>query len=117
MDLMQQIFELCVVPLLGLLTGFVVNYINTKSKEIKQNKYTELLKETVIKCVKATNQTYVESLKNKNAFDEEAQKEAFDRTKRAVFAVLTSDAKQYLEATYEDLDGFIDILIEASIKE
>jgi len=36
-----------------------------------------MLDDTITKCVIATNQTYVDSLKDKNAFDKAAQEEAF----------------------------------------
>ena len=41
------------------------------------NKYLKMLSETITKCVIATNQTYVETLKKQGKFDEEAQKIAF----------------------------------------
>ena len=36
-----------------------------------------MLSETITKCVVATNQTYVETLKKQGKFDKEAQKIAF----------------------------------------
>jgi hypothetical protein len=60
----------------------------------------DMLTDTIINCVIATNQTYVEALKNKNAFDAEAQKEAFERTYRAVLDILSKEA-------YEQLTEFL----------
>jgi hypothetical protein len=69
---------------LGVLTAYAVSFIRAKTSELKTNhsnellgKYVTMLSDTVCDCVIATNQTYVEALKNKNAFDEEAQKTAF----------------------------------------
>lgn len=122
MEMLQQIFEVCIIPLLGILTAYLVMFIRKKSKELEETtdnelykKYIELLQDTIIRCVIATNQTYVEELKNKNAFDKEAQKEAFNMTYEAVMAILSDDAKKYLETAVGDLQVYITKLIEAQV--
>ena len=76
LSILQQIFEVCIIPLLGILTAYIVQYIKAKSNELQTatdnamaDKYIALLTDTITKCVIATNQTYVDSLKNKDAFD------------------------------------------------
>ena len=122
MVLLQQIFELCVIPLLGVLTAYAVNFIRAKTSELKTNnsnellgKYVTMLSDTVCDCVIATNQTYVEALKNKNAFDEEAQKVAFEKTYNAVISILSVEAKDYLTNIYGDLSAYIMNMIEAEV--
>lgn len=122
MVLLQQIFELCIVPLLGIITAYIIAYIKAKTAELKTTnsneilvKYLDMLSTTVIECVVATNQTYVNSLKGQNAFDEEAQKIAFQKTYDAVIAVLSDDAKEYLTHIYGDLTVFITNMIEAEV--
>lgn len=122
MALLQQIFELCIVPLLGVVTCYIVNYIKAKTKELNTNnsneiltKYLTMLSDTVCDCVIATNQTYVNSLKNQNAFDAEAQKQAFEMTYNAVVSVLSDDAKEYLTNVYGDLSIYITNMIEAEV--
>lgn len=122
MALLQQIFELCIIPLLGVITMYIVNYIKAKTVELKTNnsneilvKYLDMLSTTVIECVIATNQTYVNSLKGQNAFDEEAQKIAFQKTYDAVITILSDDAKEYLTNVYGDLSVFIMNMIEAEV--
>ena len=75
-----------------------------------------MLAETIAKCVAATTQTYVDSLKAQNSFGEEAQKEAFKKSFDAVMAVLTEDAKEYLTNVYGDLTAYITQAIEAEVK-
>ena len=123
-DLINQIFQLCIIPLLGVLTGFFVKWINAKSKEIQTNnddalgnKYIQMLTDTITTCVIATNQTYVEALKQQGKFDAEAQKEAFKRTTEAVLEVLSEDAKKYLTEVYGDLYKYIDEKVEATVNE
>lgn len=122
LELLYQILEVCVIPLLGILTAYVVKYINVKSAEIQgkvendtADKYISMLADTISACVIATNQTYVEALKKKDAFTAEAQKEAFNLTYNAVMAVLTDEAKEYLTAIYGDLTAYITTKIEAEV--
>jgi len=71
--------------------------------------------DTITKCVIATNQTYVNSLKEQNAFDAEAQKTAFNKTMNAVLEILSEDAKQYIIETTGDLNTYLTNLIEAEV--
>ena len=81
------------------------------------DKYLGLLEVTIIDCIKATNQTYVNALKDKNAFDGNAQKEALKQTTEAVLKILSDDAKEYLSHFVGDLDEVIKEKIEANIEE
>lgn len=120
--ILNEIFQVCIIPLLGLLTTYLIRFISAKSEQIsKENddalvqKYIDLLDDTIIDCVIATNQTYVEALKNKNAFDLEAQKAAFELTYKAVMNIVTEDAKIYLSNVYGDLTAYITKKIEAEV--
>ena len=122
MVLLQQIFEMCIIPLLGVLTLYIVQYIRTKTAELNNkndnemlSKYITMLSDTVIDCVIATNQTYVDSLKAQGKFDAEAQKIAFEMTYNAVIKVLNNDAKEYLTNIYGDLSTYITNMIEAEV--
>ena len=122
MVILQQVFELCIVPLLGIITAYIVAFIRAKTAELKTTnsneilvKYLDMLSTTVIECVIATNQTYVNALKGQNAFDEAAQKVAFQKTYDAVIAILSDEAKEYLTHVYGDLTVFITNMIEAEV--
>ena len=88
-----------------------------KTESEMANKYLGLLEMTIIDCIRATNQTYVNALKDKNAFDGEAQKEALKLTTDAVLKILSEDAKKYLTHFVGDLDEIIKEKIEANIEE
>ena len=122
LNLLADIFELCIVPLLGVLTAYLVKYIQVKSLEITSkseneliDKYTQMLAETISACVLATNQTYVDALKKQGKFDAEAQKNAFDITFNAVLNILNADAKDYLSEVFGDLNTYITQQIEAAV--
>ena len=121
-EIIIQIFQLCIIPLLGILTKYLVDYLNAKRDELNAKtenetaeKYTTMIFNTITKCVIATNQTYVNSLKEQNAFDAEAQKTAFNKTMNAVLEILSEDAKQYIIETTGDLNTYLTNLIEAEV--
>ena len=122
-ELVKQIFEVCLFPLLGVLTTFLILFINKKSQELKAttdnelyHKYIDMLEQTVVNCVIATNQTYVDSLKRQGKFDKEAQIEAFNRTYNQVMLILADDAKVYLESAVGDLNAYVTNMIETQVK-
>lgn len=124
LNILQQIFELCIIPLLAIITRSLVIYISTKKDELKNKtdnelakKYLDLLNDTIANCVIATNQTYVEALKKENAFTADAQKAAFEKTYQAVVATLSEEAQKYLPEVVGDLQTYITQKIEASVNQ
>lgn len=124
LNILDQVFDVCLIPLLGLATTALIFFVKQKIAESKAKtdsemaiKYLDLLETTIVDCIKATNQTYVNALKDKNAFDGEAQKKALKLTMDAVLKILSDDAKEYLTHLVGDLDEIIKEKIEAHIEE
>ena len=122
MELIAQIFEVCIIPLLGVLTAFFVKWVNVKTAEIAdtrknetEKKYLNMLNDTISDCVIATTQTYVDSLKKQGVFDAEAQKVAFTMTYEAVVKLLTDEATEYLNEAVGDLNLYITQKIESEV--
>ncbi len=122
LELSQQIFNTLLVPLLAVITVFLVRWISVQAENLKKKtdneiaqKYIDLLDYTITTCVTATNQTYVNALKDKNAFTKEAQEEAFRRTFEAVQEILSDEARKYLDEVYKDLNEYIVNQIEATV--
>lgn len=121
--MITEIFQVCIIPILAVLTTFFIKWVNAKSIEIQNNiddatlkKYISMLESTITSCVIATNQTYVDSLKQQNKFDAAAQEEAFKRTSEAVLAILSEEAKKYLSTAFGDLETYINKKIESEVK-
>lgn len=121
-EMLQEIFEVCVIPLLGILTAYVIKWINLKSADLTEkidndilDKYIRMLDKTITECVIATNQTYVDTLKKEGSFDKDAQKIAFEKTYNSVILILNEDAKEYLEEAFFDLKKYITEKIEAEV--
>ena len=116
------IFQMVLIPLLAILTKYITTWVQIKIDELTESKnnatftkYMNLLQSTVIDCVIATNQTYVESLKLQGKFDAEAQKIAFQKTYDAVMLILTEDAVKYLNSVLGDFDAYVNTMIESQV--
>lgn len=121
-ETMAQLFDLVIVPLLAALTVYAVKWINAQANNLKTktdndvlDKYLEMLANTVSKCVIATNQTYVETLKKEGKFDAEAQKVAFEKTYDAVMSIISIDIVEYLTEFVGDFETFLMQSIEAEV--
>ena len=124
LDILKQIFDVCIVPLIAILTSYLISYIQVQKEQLKKktdnellNKYIDMTANTIADCVTTTNQTYVEALKKEGKFDEEAQKVAFQKTLNAVLALLTKEAKDYLTEAYGDLNLYLTNKIESTVNE
>ena len=122
MELLTQIMEVVIIPLLGILTTYIVKIVNAKLEEVSasrknelEKKYIDMLNDTISDCVIATTQTYVESLKKQGSFNVDAQKEAFNQTYSAVMGILSEEAKEYLNEAIGDLNLYITQKIEAEV--
>lgn len=123
LELLNQIFQTCIIPLLGILLTYLLKMIQVKKAQILERlenetieKYVVMLNKTITECVVATNQTYVDELKDKEAFNKEAQKTALQKTYNAIMSILTEEARDYLTAIYYDLDAYILTKIEAEVR-
>lgn len=123
MNVLQNIFELIIYPVLSIGGVYLTYLISVKIKELKQKsdnettkKYLDMLNTTISSAVLATTQTYVEALKKEGKFDAEAQKSAFKQTYEAVMKVLTDDAIKYITTSVGDLETYVTNKIEAEVK-
>lgn len=123
MMILSQLFEMVIFPLLTIGTIYLISLIKVKIQELKQkknndlyNKYLGMLEDTIVQCVLATTQTYVDSLKKEGVFDADAQKVAFTKTYTNVMKILSEEAKEYLTEALGDLETYVYNRIEANVK-
>ena len=121
-EMLSDIFEVCILPLLAVLTGYAVQFIRAKSAETAARtenelaqKYIKMIEKTITDVIIATNQTYTNSLKEQGKFDEEAQKIAFKKSFDAIMAILSDDAKEYIISTTGDINIYLTQMIEAEV--
>lgn len=120
--IINEVFTVVLIPLLGLITKYVIEFLHAKREEAKNKidndtlkKYIDMLDATIERAVIATNQTYVNALKEKGEFGPEAQKEALTKTYQAVMAVLNLEAVNYLSEAVGDLQSYIMTGIESQV--
>lgn len=121
-DILPIIVQIVLIPLLTALTGVAVKWINSKANEIKAKtdnvliqRTIDLLNETIASAVVSANQTYVNDLKQEDAFSQEAQRKAFEHVYTAVMNSLTVEGKERLEAYIGDIKGYITNKIEEEV--
>ena len=118
---MSDFFVEYILPALGILlsglatwlTTVGVKWLNSKIK----NKELAALAETVViiatRSVKATYQTYVESIKGTDAWTEETQKQALHNALGTAKKELSIEALAYIEKQYGNVDEYLINLIES----
>lgn len=123
LEIGNTLFQTLVPVALMLGAVALITYVGIKKKELQDktendtiDKYLDMAEKTIVEAVLTTTQTYVEALKNKNAFDAEAQKTAFKMTYDAVMKVLTEDALKYISVAVGDVETYITNKIEAQVK-
>ena len=89
MLILSQIFEIVILPLLGIGTAYVIALVRAKIQEMKGNKedalyhkYLDMLNDTIADCVLATTQTYVEALKKEKGMSSDTDGDSIDAIRR-----------------------------------
>lgn len=123
MELFNDIFRVCLLPLICLLAYYLITWLSAKKEQALVvteselgDRYVARIFDTISACVSATTQTYVSSLKEQGKFDEEAQRVAFETTYLAVLNLLTDEVKEYIVMAHGDIKAYLTAKIEAEVK-
>lgn len=123
-DIVTSIFEMIIIPLLSLVSIYIIRWVNEKTNTLKEenenayiDKYLTMLDKTITQTVTAINQTYVDDLKKQNKFDLDAQKHAFEQVYNTVVSSLSEEAEFYLNEVITDLNAYITNKIEETVHE
>jgi flagellar basal body-associated protein FliL len=84
---LNTLLYLLIVLVVTAISLVTVIFIKKKSKELKEmigdetaSQHIDIFEQIVLDCVLKTKDTYITALKDANLFDEEAQKEAINKT-------------------------------------
>ena len=120
---MNEIVIALISALATILTGTITGFISYKTMQLKEKVNNQQFSFVVDRvniliadCIKSTNQTYVDSLKESNSFDISAQKEAFNKSFDSIMLVLSDSDKQILSKNIGDLGTWITTKIQSYIK-
>lgn len=123
LEFLQNIFLAVVTAAVPMLTAYLIVFIrkagdsaaaNTESVKLKT--YITEATEAIANAVAATNQTYVDSLKNAGKFDADAQREAAKKALEACLASISPAAQSFIEAAYGDIKEYLATRIEAEVR-
>jgi hypothetical protein len=93
----------------------LIALINSKLANSKYAKYLTSVVDVITRAVKTTYQTYVETLKNKDMFTADAQKEALSKAGEMALAQLSEDSKEWIKTNFGDVKVWISNTIESVI--
>ena len=117
---MNEIVIALICVLATIFTGTITGFISYKTMQLKEKVNNQQFSSVVDKvniliadCIKSTNQTYVDSLKESNSFDISAQKEAFNKSFDSIMLVLSDSDKQILSKNIGDLGTWITTKIQS----
>lgn len=88
-------------------------YVSTK---IADSRYADALN-CVFSAVDYTNQVFVDSLKQSGSFDEQAQLAALTKAKDTALELMKSGTVKWLEKSFTSVDAWLEVQIEAAVKE
>lgn len=108
----NDILYIFITALLIPVLRFVGQLIMAK---VADSRYAAALND-VFSAVEYVNQTFVDALKAKGCFDEEAQIYAFDKAKEAALNLMSAGTRKWLEKSVTDLDSWLTVQIEAAVK-
>jgi len=124
MDQMLVKILTSVLTLLALtLTTFIIRFLSAKVTQIKDEKVRKMLSDAVASfesviptIVLEVQQTYVDSLKNKNAFNSDCQVEALNKAIETAKILIPEHTQSIITQLYGDFETYLKTCIEAEVK-
>jgi len=104
-----------VLPTITFLGIKLTSWLNTKIKGEKERTLLTGITEVVTRNVASTFQTFVESLKKENKFDDKAQSNALRYAKEQILKELSDEAIGYISDSFKDVNSWLTTQIESTI--
>ncbi len=124
-EVLNYCLYIVLTVLLPVVAKYAVDLIKTKIKEstiieeaTKNENASNLVKDAlsdVMDAVLYTNQTFVDSLKEKGQFTEEAWKEAKTKAYNAALLTISEESKKAITEIYGSFDKWLQLKIESSV--
>lgn len=118
-EVIMSVSTIMITILSGCITRVITIKMNDMTNKIKDSRKAEFLNwinSVIVQCVDTTTQTYIDTLKKSGNFNEEAQKEAFNRTMTNISALLSEKDLATLGGYVGDTSTWITTSIESYIK-
>lgn len=123
MEFLKALLLAVVTAAVPVLTTYAVGFIRKAGENAKANTesvtvkgYIQEITDAVSDAVEATNQTFVDALKNKGQFTEKAWAEAAQKALDACLASIRPATLEFIQRTYKDVNGYLATRIEAEVR-
>ena len=122
-EFLKDILFAVITAAVPVLTAYLVVLIRkvgenaaANTENVKAKTYIMEAAEAIAAAVAATNQTYVDALKNAGKFDAEAQKQAAKKALAACLQSISPAAQEFIERAYGDIREYLTTRIEAEVR-
>jgi hypothetical protein len=115
MNVISVLVTSIVLPLITFLGIKLTSWLNTKIKSEKERALLTGITEVVTRNVASRFQTFVESLKKLNKFDDKAQSNALRYAKEQILKELSDEAIEYISDNFKDVNSWLTTQIESTI--
>lgn len=122
-EILVNAFSSIAILCIATVMFYSARWFHNKCEQLKQKVDSEALKALIDKidfivqlCVEATNQTFVDDLKEQDNFTDESKEQAFAKTFEAIQNMITDEDKEEIIAKFGDMSTFIRTSVEKYIK-
>lgn len=123
-DILETIVMVVIIPSIPVLVREIVRYFRAETDSALSEVSNETLRQVLGEATDAiytavvyTSQVYVDAMKDKQAFDKEAQQQALGMAIDKAKAMLTVEAKDLLTSLYGNLDEWLTVRIEQTVRD
>lgn len=123
LELLKVLLSAVITAAVPILTAYLIRYLSKVfekvSVETEQSIVSNTIQEAmdiVMQVVVSTSQTYVDSLKAEGKFGVVEHEMAFQNAKATILSLLSKETQDLLQSLYTDLDTWLEVQIEASVK-
>ena len=114
-DILFSALSIIITGLASWGTAVLIKFLNSKIKDKELAAFATTIATVVGNAVKATSQTYVQTIKGTDAWTKEAQKKALSMALETTKSELTTEALAYIESQHGDIDKYLITLIESTL--
>lgn len=119
-QILSNVFNLLVIPLLPVVTAFLIAYLKKKTSDLQSrlqneetSRYIQLVENAICSMVSTVNQIYVDDIKAVNEhLTVEEQKNAFQMAKNQIVKIAGDTAITALNQLYNDSETYLNNRIE-----
>ena len=124
-EVLNYILYVLLTVILPVVATYIVNLIKAKIKEsniiaeaTKNENIAKVIENAlsdVMDAVLYVNQTYTDTLKAQGEFNEEAQKEAFNKAYAKAISLISEGTKEVITQLYGSFERWLELKIESSV--